>query len=171
MNLSRFRIALVGVIVVFIAVVSLITSRAPLSEGAAAATDWRDKVEGRVLSAASTGQAEFLIYMSTQADLSGANALETKDAKGQYVFQQLTSTAQATQPAVTQVLNSFGAQYQAFWVTNAIWAKGGLAVLQAVAERSDVAYVYASGGGLVEIAGRRGSVSHTGNSGGSRSES
>jgi len=112
---------------------------------------WQDKVETSVLNAATTGQAEFLIYMSSQADLSGAEALTTKEAKGQFVYDSLNATAQATQPAVLQTLASFGAPHRGFWVTNAIWAKGNLAVLQAVAVRPEVAYIYASGSGRLEV--------------------
>src|ERR1700752_3987942 len=89
--------------------------------------------------------------MASQADLSGANALTTKDQKGQFVYQQLTSTAAASQSGVIQTLNALGAEHRAFWITNGIWAKGGLAVIQAVASRGDVAYVYASGGGRLNL--------------------
>src|SRR6185312_8989153 len=77
-------------------------------------------------------------------------SLSSKEAKGQFVYNQLTTTANATQPAVLQTLAQFGVAHQGFWVTNAIWAKGGTAVLQAVASRPDVAYVYASGFGKLE---------------------
>jgi hypothetical protein len=112
---------------------------------------WEDKVDPNVLSAATMGQAEFLIYMDSQADLSGADALATKEDKGQFVYEQLTATAQSTQPAVLQTLSSLGAPYQSFWVTNAIWAKGNLAVIEAVAAHPEVAYVYASGGGQLRL--------------------
>ena len=87
------------------------------------------------------GQTEFIVYMVQQADLSGAYALDTKEEKGQYVFEQLTSLAEATQPPVRQTLTLFGAEYQAFWISNAISAKGNLAVVQAVAMLPEVAAV------------------------------
>ena len=113
--------------------------------------DWQSKVEPGVLTAASTGDAQFLIYLSQQADLSGADALTSKEEKGRFVVERLISTAQATQPAVLQTLDQFGASYQVFWITNAIWAKGGLPLLQAVALRPEVAYIYASGGGSLRL--------------------
>jgi subtilisin family serine protease len=112
---------------------------------------WEDKVDANVLTAASAGQTEFLIYMNSQADVSGAAALSTKEEKGQFVYEQLTATAQATQPAVLHTLSSFGVVHQSFWVTNAVWAKGNLAVIQAVAALPEVAYVYASGGGQLRL--------------------
>ena len=112
---------------------------------------WEDKVDPTVLSAATAGQAEFLIYMNSQADLSGADALPTKEAKGQFVYEQLTSTAQTTQPGVLYTLGSLGAPHQSYWVTNAVWAKGDLAVIQAVAVRPEVAFIYPSGGGKLSL--------------------
>lgn len=123
----------------------------PVNIGTAQTQSWQDKVDASVLDVASTGQAEFLIYMNSQADLSGADALATKEEKGQFVYDSLTATAQATQPAVLHTLGQFGVAYQPFWVTNAIWAKGNLAVVQAVAARPEVAYVYASGGGQLQL--------------------
>jgi subtilisin family serine protease len=122
-----------------------------LPSGAAQLQGWDSKVDQSVLSAASTGQAEFLIYMNSQADLSGAYGLDSKDEKGRFVYQQLTSTAASTQSAVLQTLANFGAPHRSFWVTNAIWAKGNLAVVQAVASLPEVAHVYASGGGKLTL--------------------
>ncbi|MGH9905925.1 MAG: hypothetical protein ACRD8U_10145, partial [Pyrinomonadaceae bacterium] len=113
--------------------------------------DWQNKVEASVLTAAMSGQTEFLIYLNSQADLSGAEALATKEEKGQFVYEQLSATAQATQPAVQQTLDSFGVASQSFWITNAIWARGNLAVVQAVALRPEVAFIYASGGGSLQL--------------------
>ncbi len=122
-----------------------------INAGNAQVTTWQDKVDASVLNAASLGEAEFLIYMNSQADLSGAHSLSTKEEKGQFVYESLKATAQTTQPAVLHTLDSFGASYRSFWVTNAIWAKGNLAVVQAVASRPEVAHIYASGGGELRL--------------------
>lgn len=116
-----------------------------------ATQSWQNKVDASVLSKASTGKTQFLIYMEKQADLSGAEALTTKAEKGEYVFRQLTAAANETQPAVRQALQSFGTEFRSFWVTNAIWAKGDLAVVQAIALRPEVAYVFESGGGSLSL--------------------
>ena len=112
---------------------------------------WQNKVDASVLSKASTGKTQFLIYMEKQADLSGAEALTTKAEKGEYVFRQLTAAANESQPAVRQMLQSLGTEFRSFWVTNAIWAKGDLAVVQAIALRPEVAYVFESGGGSLSL--------------------
>jgi hypothetical protein len=111
---------------------------------------WQSKVEASVLSAASAGETEFMINLAS-ADLGGAAALRTKAEKGTYVFQQLTAAAEATQPVVRQTLQMFGARYQAFWVANVIWAKGNLAVLQAIAQLPQVAYVSSPGSGGLKL--------------------
>ena len=129
----------------------LAPSAARSNASATVLEDWQNKVDASVLTAAATGQAEFLIYMDSQADLSGADALTTKDAKGEYVVQQLTSVAQATQPGIATLLTQLGATHQRFWITNAIWAKGGLAVVQAIAMRPEVRHIYASGGGSLSL--------------------
>ena len=126
-------------------------SSAQTLTGGVAAADWRGKVDPRVLSALEVGQAEFLIYMRQQADLSGARALKGKEAKGRYVYERLTSTAATTQANVRRALAQFGATYRPFWVSNTIYAKGGMAVVQTVAALPEVAAVYPVGKGRLTL--------------------
>ena len=155
MKPSKTRIAPVGLIA--IAVIALCAATLPsrhwsfINTSSAQSLNWQDKVEPSVLSAAAIGEAQFLVYLNSQADLSGAAALSTKEEKGAFVYDRLTATATATQPAVQQTLAQFGATYKSFWITNAIWAKGSLAAVQAVATRPEVAYIYASGGGALKL--------------------
>ncbi|NND59761.1 MAG: S8 family serine peptidase [Gammaproteobacteria bacterium] len=112
--------------------------------------DWQAKVDASVITeATSLGQAEFLIYMSDQADVSAANDLATKEEKGTYVFQTLSTLAANTQVGVLQQIDALGLEHDAFWIVNVIWAKGGLAAIQAIAERPDVSHIYASGYGQI----------------------
>lgn len=103
--------------------------------------DWRNKVNADVLSKAALGQTEFMVYMAQTADLGGSAKLATKEAKGRFVYERLTAAARASQPPVTRVLDGLRAEYRAFWVANVIWAKGNLAVVQAVAAIPEVAYI------------------------------
>jgi serine protease AprX len=133
-------------------------------------TDWRSKVDARVISAlASAPQAEFLIYLKQQADLSGSKTLATKEQKGRHVYERLTATAQATQPNVKRVLDQFGAQYRAFWVSNTIYAKGNIAVVQAVASLAEVAAIYPNGKGKLTLPPEAGVASSTNSTGGASS--
>ena len=118
---------------------------------ASATASWQDKVDAAVLQDVQDGNADFLVYLDERADLSGAAQLTTKAEKGSYVYERLTATANATQPAVVAALAQHGAETERFWVTNAIQASGGLAALQAVASRADVERVYALGSGTMEL--------------------
>jgi uncharacterized repeat protein (TIGR01451 family) len=111
---------------------------------------WQAKVDSGLLRQASqsaangTGPVEFLVFLSEQADLSGAAALITKQEKGAYVFNKLTETARRTQPAVIGDLEKRGVEYRSYWVANMVWVKGDASVIQAMAERTDVSHVYAN---------------------------
>ena len=114
---------------------------------------WRDKVDPWVLATAtseSSGKAvadnetEFLLYLTEQADLSGAANFTTKAEKGQYVVEQLTAVAARSQPALLQELDKLGVAYQPFWIANMVWVQGDEATLAQLAQRQDVAHVYAN---------------------------
>ncbi|HEX8252808.1 MAG TPA: S8 family serine peptidase [Thermoanaerobaculia bacterium] len=116
-----------------------------------AAGDWRAKIDPNVMSAANAGETEFIIYMAEKADLTPARTLATKAEKGTFVYQQLTSVAERTQAPVRSLLAQLGAEYRPFWVANAIWAKGNLAAVEAVAARSEVAAVHSVGKGALQL--------------------
>ena len=78
--------------------------------------------------------------MEEQADVSGANQLQTKVEKGQYVFDTLVATAGRTQADLRAYLDQQGVDYQSFYIVNAIWVKHGtLDLAQTFRLRSDVA--------------------------------
>lgn len=110
----------------------------------ATASNWQAKVDPWVLDASAQGDTEFLIFLTEQADVSGAASLPTKLEKGTYVLKQLNEVAQRTQPAVIAVLKKLGAAYRPFRVANLIWARGSQQVIRALAERADVARLYAN---------------------------
>ena len=86
-------------------------------------------------------QAEFLVVLNQQADLNGAAALPTKLEKGRYVVAQLRATAQASQGPLLRWLARQAVPHRPFYIVNAVWVKGDLALAQALAARSDVARV------------------------------
>jgi uncharacterized repeat protein (TIGR01451 family) len=114
------------------------------------AAAWQSKVDGWVLETAAQGETEFLVMLKEQADLSGAQRLRTRKEKGQYVYQQLTRTAENTQKPVLAALQALaaespnGLEYRPFWVANMIWVRGDSRAVQALAQRDDVAHLYAN---------------------------
>jgi serine protease AprX len=148
------RAALSVALILFILGALSFSSRSDAQKTPATPTldlDWQAKVDATVLSKAALGQTDFLIYMHQQADLSGARSLATKNEKGQYVYQRLTETANATQGTVKLTLQQFGSEYKSFWISNTIYATGGLAVLQAVASLPEVRAIYGPGKGALTL--------------------
>lgn len=74
---------------------------------------------------ASQGQADFWVVLADQADLSGAAALEDWTARGQYVYDTLVATADASQADIRTILDDDRVSYQNYWIANVIFVKGG----------------------------------------------
>jgi serine protease AprX len=86
-------------------------------------------------------QAEFLVVLADQADLSGATSLPTKVEKGRFVYQTLLEKAQRTQEPILQWLRDRNIEYQSFYIVNAILVKGTREIANALAARPEVARV------------------------------
>ncbi len=93
---------------------------------------------------ASGGQAEFLIVLADQADLSGAEALPTKLEKGRYVRDVLWSKAQSTQAPLLAQLAARHVEHRSYYIVNLIWAKGDRNLALDLAARPDVARIEAN---------------------------
>ncbi len=107
--------------------------------------DWRSKVDNEVLAVVENGgTVDFLVYMNEQSDISAAKSLTNKNEKGQYVYTRLRETALASQAEVIAELEAQGAEYRPYWVVNALWAKGDLALVEALAQRTDVQSIIAN---------------------------
>ena len=87
---------------------------------------------------AAKGQAEFLVVLADQADLSAAERLRTKEEKGWYVYRALYDKAQDTQKPIIDWLRSNGIEHQSFYIVNMIWVKGTIDVALTLAGRPDV---------------------------------
>ena len=124
-----------------LSIVSLLLAGAALPADAAS---WRTKVDPWVLQTAADGDTEFLLSLSSQADLSAAADFSTKSEKGWYVYNILTTLAQSTQAPLIAELNRLGLEYRPYWITNVIWVRGNLSAIQMLAERPDVAHLYAN---------------------------
>jgi serine protease AprX len=86
-------------------------------------------------------QAEFMVILADQADLSGAALLSTKKEKGRFVRDALWNKKQATQGPVLQWLAEHNLEHRSFYVVNAIWVKGRYEDAMTLALRADISRV------------------------------
>jgi serine protease AprX len=105
---------------------------------------WTDKVDTWVLETAVEGETEFILYLSKQADLSGAANLATKLEKGKYTLERLTELAESSQKPLLDDLIARKVPHRAYWVANMVWARGDMALIEDMAKRADVAHIYAN---------------------------
>lgn len=84
------------------------------------------------------GRAEFLVVLSEQADLSGAESLPTREAKGRYVFDTLLAHSRRTQRSLIDWLEDRGIEYQSFYIVNTILVKGDRDIAVGLAARPEV---------------------------------
>lgn len=118
-------------------VLVILTSRAAVPE------NWQAKLDARLWQGPPATN-EFLVILSEQADLSGAAALKTKEAKGRYVFERLTETAQRTQSPMLKTLRERGLEHRPFWIANVIWVRGDRPAIQSLAQREETARIVAN---------------------------
>jgi hypothetical protein len=83
--------------------------------------------------------AEFLVLLADRADLSAADRLATRAAKGRYVYETLFAHAQRTQRPIIAWLQQRGVEYRSFYIVNAIWVKADRETALTLAARADVA--------------------------------
>ncbi len=109
--------------------------RQPPDQGAALA-----KIDDQVLAALAAGdETDFFVVLAERADLSPANVLTTKVAKGRFVFAALRETADRTQAGVLGALGAAGIQHRPFYIANKIYvAAGDLDLALALAGRPEV---------------------------------
>ena len=104
--------------------------------------DWTSKVDPSVLAQAEAGDpVDFLIVLKEQARLSEKQSFKNKNEKGQYVFEQLQQLAAKSQKGVLQLLDAHGASYHSFYIINAIYSKGDMTLIKALANREEVAQI------------------------------
>jgi subtilisin family serine protease len=83
-------------------------------------------------------QAEFMVVLADQADLTGAAALSTKTEKGRFVHDALLSKSQTTQGPILQWLRERAIEHRSFYIINAILVKGSREIAETLAARPDV---------------------------------
>ena len=101
-----------------------------------------DKIEQWVVEHTVNGQqAEFMVVLADQADVSGADTMRTKTEKGRYVHDTLWNKSQITQEPILQWLRERRLEHRSFYIVNAILVKGTRDVAETLAARPDVARI------------------------------
>lgn len=90
------------------------------------------------------GQADFLVYLHDQADLSAAYQIGDWAERGRYVYQALADQAERSQRGLRAQLAARGLRFHPFWIVNAVLVHGGRADAEALIGRADVALVRAN---------------------------
>ncbi len=100
------------------------------------------KISPWVMAKTADGQeAEFLVMLGEQADLSLAHRLQTKEEKGRYVFNALRAKAESSQPSLLNWLTARNVTHQSFYIVNAVMVKGSRELATEIAARPDVASI------------------------------
>jgi serine protease AprX len=84
------------------------------------------------------GEAPVLVLLASQADLSEASALPTKEEKGRFVMDALRKTALETQGPLLERLRQLRVPHHSFYVVNAIAVTANRDVVADLASRADV---------------------------------
>lgn len=126
------------------------SAAARLAPAAAAYAAPIDPALRAAFAAAADGQARFVVIFKQQADLSQADAIDDWQAKGQYVYDALTSTANRSQAALLNAYNrgSLTGQVsylQPYWIVNAVVVQGDRRAAEAMATFPEVGTIVAEG--------------------------
>ena len=106
-----------------LAVVLTVASAVTVANGAQAGGP---AVDSDVASAvAGGGSTDFWVLFEDEADLSGADEISDWDKRGQYVYDRLTATADASQADLRKQLDAGGYEHRAFWISNRVLVRDG----------------------------------------------
>jgi len=101
-----------------------------------------DKVSAAVRAAAEqSDKITFWVVFEAKASLATASAMTNKAAKGAEVRRAKLETATASQANVRKLLDSAGADYQTFWISNRIKVTGQSKLLDVIAAQPEVASI------------------------------
>jgi subtilisin family serine protease len=115
----------------------LVAYQGASSFAGAAAQDPRSKVEAAVLEKAAKGETTFWILLHEKANLAPAFGMDD-DARGEFVYRELTDVADRSQTNLRAELKTRGATFQPFWILNAIQVTGDAGLVADLAARDDV---------------------------------
>ncbi|MCB9134563.1 MAG: S8 family serine peptidase [Anaerolineales bacterium] len=98
------------------------------------------------LTDAPNGQADILIIMAEQADVSAGYTIEDWSVRGKYVYDTLKATAERSQSGVLRLLDAQQYSYRTFYALNGILVhNGNSTLLDQLAARPEVGYLTVNG--------------------------
>jgi subtilisin family serine protease len=110
---------------------SLLVAAGPPSEPATVhPAVWQALQDGR--------EAEILVVLRPQADLSTASAVPAKKARGRSVYDALRTVAHESQRDLRAILDAQQVDYQPFYIVNALKVRADSALFHALAARREV---------------------------------
>ena len=116
-----------------IAVFAAIGSSRAIGQGRPAGpTRAANKIAPWVVEHTANGQqAEFMVVLADQANLSAAATMRTKTEKGRYVYNTLRNKSQTTQGPILRWLRERGLEHRSFYIVNAVLVKGTREIAEA----------------------------------------
>jgi len=99
------------------------------------------KIAPWVLDRASQTSIECLVVLADRADLTPATTMPPGSARRRFVRDALYSTARASQASLVAWLEEHGVEHRSFYIVDALWVKAPIAILDAIAQRPDVARI------------------------------
>jgi subtilisin family serine protease len=96
------------------------------------------------LASAPDGQADMIVYLADQADLSAAAAIRDWDRRGEQVVEILRTHAAKTQAPVLEALRTGGYAPRSYWIVNAIAVRGDRPLAEWLAAQPGAALVAAN---------------------------
>jgi subtilisin family serine protease len=105
-------------------------------------------IDGELLAELASGESTFWVYLEDRADLSRAPVTVTdgnvdRAARTQWVYEQLTTTAERSQSGLRAMLDRQGVEYESFWISNAIQVTGDEALAHRLARHPAVSHLEA----------------------------
>jgi serine protease AprX len=99
------------------------------------------KIDPSIFNKMKGNKADIFVVMKEQADLSKASLLETKEQKGEFVFQILRGVSQRSQSNIQNFLKAQKVDFQSFWIFNGIFLTADKNLITQISERNDVAQI------------------------------
>jgi subtilisin family serine protease len=90
------------------------------------------------------GEQDMLIFLADQPDLSAAYSIRNWAARGDYVYRELYENAERSQAELRDWLRTRGVDFRPLWIANAVLVRGDQQLLNALAQRADVALLRAN---------------------------